>query len=165
MARGCIFCGKSPTTREHLVPKWVSAVLKQDHRGLDPRGGVEAEVLLRQTLIHRATWSNPNAIDFVANCVCASCNGGWMSVIENEAKLVLTPLIKGTWKTLDVPAQRTIANWLALKATIDLYASKVPVSIPRKFRRHLYESHTPPPTWQFALAYTWARSPLSSRLR
>ena len=53
--------------------------------------------------------------------VCADCNSGWMSSIEEMTRPVLEPLIRGQSSFLDQKAQKTLATWSAMKTMIAEY--------------------------------------------
>lgn len=50
--------------------------------------------------------------------VCAACNSGWMSSIEQAAQRIATPLITGKAITLRSPEQTILGQWLTLKAMV-----------------------------------------------
>ena len=51
--------------------------------------------------------------------LCASCNNGWMSRLENEAKPVMKSILDDKLKDIDISAQSTLARW-ALKTAMVL---------------------------------------------
>jgi hypothetical protein len=59
--------------------------------------------------------------------VCESCNGGWMSDLENSAKPIIGPMIQGSGIRLDHPSQYVAATWL-IKTELTL-------SIPNRIHR------------------------------
>lgn len=103
MPISCAFCGASgPLTREHVFGKWVSKI------GLD-----------LSPVQHRAGPNNGLPRDMgkqppyrlqVKN-VCATCNNGWMSKLEDAAQRVLTPLILGESGTIALEDQALVAMW------------------------------------------------------
>ncbi|HJX61263.1 MAG TPA: hypothetical protein VJ578_01720, partial [Dehalococcoidia bacterium] len=107
--RACIFCGGKPLTREHLVPQWVTGVLKNDKRGFP-----------RPVMIQRTTgsgrsheWSGGDDIDATAKCVCRQCNSGWMANLEENARPLLEKMMSGRVVRLDADRQSLVAKWLA----------------------------------------------------
>lgn len=56
--------------------------------------------------------------DWQVRCVCGgshlTCNNGWMRLIENQAKLVMSPIITGEETRLSSVQQGIIASWAAL---------------------------------------------------
>lgn len=55
----------------------------------------------------------------VVRNVCKSCNNGWMSVLQDEAKPLVHALAKGEKLTFDEPHRLTLARWSAM-VTINL---------------------------------------------
>jgi hypothetical protein len=113
MPRSCIFCGRTPVTREHVMPRWLTAVLPEQARFrgqdqqfvLQPPGGARSRLVLP----HREMREPFNAMTVKA--VCAKCNGGWMNALEEAARPVLTSLIKGESRQLEIDDVETIATW------------------------------------------------------
>lgn len=61
--------------------------------------------------------------------VCVACNNGWMSVIENNVKPILSDLMYLKPRTLSVEDQRKIAEWVVLKMFVVEYMKpRMPVS-------------------------------------
>src|SRR5579862_7438320 len=100
----CEFCGASPTTSEHIFPRWLERYLPPDRRQQREvarygEGGFDIQ--------HPVV-----GLDFRLNRVCADCNNGWLSALEQESIPVLDPLIRGLGLTLLSPRkQRQIALW------------------------------------------------------
>lgn len=121
--QGCIFCGASPTSNEHVIPKWAAKTVEQDPRGI-------AEDSLHQRFIQakgqaikkQFEWVSKKPVDFTANCVCSACNGGWMEGIEAAARPIVTRMIQGGTISLSRDAQDIVARWLALKAIVERYS-------------------------------------------
>jgi hypothetical protein len=100
----CAFCGASPTTSEHIFPRWLERYLPPDRRQQREvarygEGGFD----IQHPVI---------GLDFRLNRVCAACNHGWLSELEQESIPVLDPLIRGLELILLSPReQRQIALW------------------------------------------------------
>lgn len=139
MSRGCIFCGRTPRTREHLWPDWLQRDLEirepfavrieQEHDGVETRD---------------IRFEAP-PFDQKVRAVCAQCNNGWMSGMEAAAKPVLWPLIHAEGRRLDATEQRVLARWALLKACVfdELHRGEG-VVLPAH-RGYLYEHKEPPP--------------------
>jgi len=148
MTKRCIFCGSTPTSNEHVFPRWLSAVLAKDPRGL------------RLPFTHNlkavsgtVTWEGNRAIEVKAKCVCEACNGGWMSELEGEARPYLEPMIRDQKVVLSAEAQRIVGAWACLKAVVARYAHSPPEPVEREWLDWLYAHHRPPPSW-----YVWMTS-------
>lgn len=115
----CIFCGDSPTTKEHLFPRWCHTFVTKVPGRFAKIAGIE-----------HATHSDVKAgkgkgdiHDWWVKCVCGPrCNNGWMrEKLENRAQPIITPLIQGRPTTLSAQDQRIVAGWATLKAIVGEY--------------------------------------------
>lgn len=66
----CPFCGAADLTDEHIFPDWVSRLFRD--KGMKLRGRLDQTVP-----------------------VCGRCNHRWLSVLEQSAQPILTPMIEG----------------------------------------------------------------------
>lgn len=96
--RVCIFCGGCRLTREHIIPLWLTGSL---------RGNADK---LKHDIEHLSSWIAVN-LDFKSKYVCKTCNTGWMSQLEDTAKPILAPLVRGLSSKLSFEAKKTIATW------------------------------------------------------
>jgi hypothetical protein len=110
--RSCIFCGARPLTREHVWPDWMRRKLATEetmhHTGLLEQHGEVSKILDFDDRPYKQT----------ANAVCAGCNGGWMSRLEEGAKSYLDGMIEGRGRELHAGGQAELASWALLKAII-----------------------------------------------
>jgi hypothetical protein len=130
-ADACAFCGSPPTTDEHVWAKWISDELRRNGSFLiqsdhGPR---------RQPSIN------------ITVPVCATCNNRWLSVLENDVRPVLAPLVRGErMRLLSVEDQRLLATWgvkTALLLDLSTGSPVVPAGFFHDFRlrRCPLESH------------------------
>jgi hypothetical protein len=112
MRKKCIFCQRNDQkiTREHVFPNWLSRLygdkVKSRNVGTNADGTIVYDyfsTVFQQTM----------------NVVCADCNHGWMSDIENQAKPILIKMLKNKSLTLDKKKQQIIATW-AMKTILVL---------------------------------------------
>lgn len=107
----CAFCGASPTTSEHIFPRWLERYLPPDRRQVREvarygEGGFDIQ--------HPVV-----GLDFRLNRVCAGCNNGWLSELEQASIPVLDPLISGLdLRLLSVRDQRQVALWAVKTAML-----------------------------------------------
>jgi hypothetical protein len=81
--------------------------------------------------------------------VCASCNNGWMSQLQERAKPILLPLIKGERTVLGLDAQRLLAGWCAMSVMTSDFFYPETQAIPRADRDYLRDHWMPPSdTWK-----------------
>jgi hypothetical protein len=105
----CRGCGQStrltPLSKEDIVPKWL-----QPHLHLP-------NIKLKQTVMRESRRDVirefPLESFLYRGAVCKSCNSGWMSRLEGEAKSILLPLIEASRvvSSLSDPERMTVARW------------------------------------------------------
>ena len=140
MAEACIFCGGTPVSREHLWPDWLrreaATTESFDHRLEQEVDGVETRDI---------NFSTP-PFNQVVRAVCAACNGGRMSTIEEDAKPILQDLIYGRRRMLDRDDKRKIATWAFLKACVFDELHPQERVVPAEHRARLFTYKRPPAT-------------------
>jgi hypothetical protein len=81
----CAFCPHfAKLTAEHITSKWMGQIFptRKKFKATDHLGAIRE-------------WAS-KGLDLKARVVCATCNNGWMSDIENKhAKPVMAPLMRG----------------------------------------------------------------------
>lgn len=140
----CIFCGNTPTTKEHIFPEW-------SHEYLGPREATNAKMLVsaqhkdRTDFVFDLRMSGPLR-DWQIKCVCGglrkSCNNGWMRELENEVRPIMKPLILGDRTRLSPVHQKVIATWAVLKAILSHHPF-----IKRKKRKIFASTRVPQAEW------------------
>jgi hypothetical protein len=113
----CPFCNLYDPTDEHVYPQWLSRELTSIGELVDPSG----EHGPRK--VHKLDTTAP---------VCADCNHRWLSVLENDTKPILAPMVRGENRRLLPEQQRLIAAWAAKTALMLDLASGSPI-IPTGF--------------------------------
>lgn len=136
-------CGGPADSREHLIPEWVDDAFEL------PDGWTRGSTRLHTT---SGGMSNTRQVQRIATrllaskAVCTPCNTGWMSIIENQTKSLLAPLIRGESLRLEHSDQLQIALWACMKAAVadarpdSAHAGFASASI----RAAIYERREPP---------------------
>jgi hypothetical protein len=139
LTRTCVFCGAAPTTGEHVWPDWLRRKLAVEeilpHTQLFEHHGEVVDEISYEARPYRIR----------ANAVCASCNNGWMSGLEESAKAILEGMIDGRARLLHSGGQTTLASWALLKAM--MFDRAVPAESRAIFPglyAHLFEHRVPP---------------------
>jgi hypothetical protein len=103
MPKLCLFCDNQADTKEHLWPDWALQGLNRVHP-------------IRQVIQK----SEPKEFhgDVRMKCVCAGCNHGWMSDLENSVRPVVGAMVQDIAVTIDVEAQGTISRWVTKTAMV-----------------------------------------------
>ncbi len=116
--RKCIFCEGSNLSREHIWPKWASEHLpKFDDESHEER----VFTFTKNTQPtsppkHRKT--NGRIWTKKIKVVCKTCNETWMSQIEQTAKTILLPMMRGEPYRLTQEDCLSISRWITLKVMV-----------------------------------------------
>ena len=116
--RRCIYCGvNNANSKEHFWSEWTHALLPK----------LEAPSYQDWTITthpieglkgHRSRKRQGDVYTKKLRVVCEDCNNGWMSQIENTAKGLLAPLIRGERVKLDADGAYAVARWVANKIMV-----------------------------------------------
>ncbi len=86
--------------------------------------------------------------------VCAGCNGGWMSRLQQTAKPLLIPLVTGQAVRLDAQAQQVIAVWCAMSVMTAEFLSHDRQAISLDERRSIKATQSvPADTWKIWIGH------------
>lgn len=113
--RACAFCGSTATlTREHVFGDWLSKI------GL----GDEPSEFVTGSLNQIGKKLGPTRpFQTKVKNVCAGCNHGWMSRLEQVAQQALTPMLLGGPGRIEPSDQAAIAAWVQKTIFISMYVS------------------------------------------
>lgn len=103
----CLFCGSDqPPTVEHVVPVWA-------REAFDVHGGLTLWATERvENRPRRRVAGRPSLTVTLNGSICAACNSGFLSRLENTVGVVLTPMMVGAAPVvLDGPLQRALSTW------------------------------------------------------
>jgi hypothetical protein len=150
----CVFCGGTPATKSHIWPDWIGSLpLHKPNHHMVHVGKLEtfetsAEGPASQTIIRqgRAGARKPRN-------TCVTCNGGWMSKIEQAAKPTLSALILGEPVLLGPADQALLSSLLCLIAIRVEFTEPQMQAVPAEDRRILMTTgNVPPHTWKIWIA-------------
>lgn len=132
----CVFCGATgKLSGEHVFPDWSQPFLESEAGpGTHVRRVIRAEG--KTKTVHRGLPATATV-----NSVCAPCNHGWMSRLEEAAKPYLVSMLKGHHRTYHRGGQKLLATW-ALKTAL-VAGSKFKPATPEVFYRDLRDSGEP----------------------
>lgn len=117
MARSCVFCGASgKMTAEHALPNWLTSM---GFAGRVGDGGTASGWLNRSP--HVREQGRP--LQITTKAVCAACNSGWMSELEQVARRVLSPIILGELGILSQKDCPALAIWALKTALVSMMVS------------------------------------------
>ncbi len=148
---GCIFCGRTPTTVEHILGRaWVSSLMPGNEsfttrltRSEDVGGVPETRRFSRKASAGGATAT--------VNCVCAKCNNGWMQELDQLLQPALTDIVNGETGTLHVLGCRLMAVWATKTALLIDEMWNEPM-IPAATKLAFGKTRTLPQGWTYWLA-------------
>lgn len=126
-ARRCRFCDTvygASRAREHVLPGWLLDELGVRQETITPTHFAQ-DGSAASTRTHRLD-------ELLEGRVCATCNSGWMSEMENQAKPALRALMTLERRVVDLGAEERIvlARWTAKTAFALNSASNYPKNIP-----------------------------------
>lgn len=147
----CRFCNKlGPESIEDVLPEWYARELRADviagGAAIVPPTWFGGTFEVKPDEPGTPTPDRPKQTPamFLLSNVCDSCNGGWMSRLENAAKRTLMPLIRGKERSLSPRAQWLIARWGQLK-WISVAALSPEERLPDSRAHHFFDMPDPLP--------------------
>jgi hypothetical protein len=81
-------------------------------------------------------------------CVCGPCNNGWMSQIQENTKICLVPMLRGSEARLHKRAQTFLASWATMMVMVSEYLDRGKVAVPTTDRRWFFNKKCPPSHWR-----------------
>lgn len=149
----CVFCGMTGVTKQHMWPDWLKTILPrsgESHTQFITRFDLRtAGVAIVRPELHFPR--GPVGARKIRR-VCATCNSGWISRLENDAKPYLSALILNQSIEIDGPAQAAIAAWAALFSIVAEYTDILTMGISHADRYDLMKTGLPPTTWRIGIA-------------
>jgi hypothetical protein len=137
----CIFCGKAPTTREHIWADWLTQYIPK----IMPKHNSTSTMVNADRGMDKVSkvWGgDPRSRRL--QIVCGPCNNGWMSSLQTAAKPTLIPLITGKSINLTLERQKILAAWSAMSVICAEYFYPKSAAVSVTNRRWLYQTHTAP---------------------
>lgn len=135
--RLCPLCGsEDKLTDEHVWPLWFSRVLRK-------HAGASQDVRPFTVSMHGRE-RRVRMIDLTAP-ICSLCNGRWLSVLEQDVRPILEPMILGEERVLSRDAQLLLATWAAKTVLMFDVASGEAV-IPMGYYREFANLRAPLPS-------------------
>jgi hypothetical protein len=109
----CAFCGGQGLTKEHIYPRWARSYFpntgSKDSKH-DVTRSVGGQLVRGVGKLGRSGSLYSQRL----RIVCATCNNGWMSVLQNSSKDLLIQLFKGEKLTLEPDEQAQLARWVVM---------------------------------------------------
>src|SRR4051794_25997753 len=90
---GCLWCGaREDLSNEHVIPQWMSMAFADRFWAVSPNLAIKGAHRWQDGDDSRR--SPMKRIDILVP-TCRACNNGWMSVLEERARPILTSLVFG----------------------------------------------------------------------
>lgn len=147
--RECVACGKTPVTREHIIPQWASRHL----------GGIKDRPL-RGTphAMPRASQVTPGTIaidvsfrghevpvqEITTRVLCRECNNNRFSQVEKTIKPILSGLIDGRQDALSPEDATLLAAWMTKTSIIYEFNDRRTMAVTAAQRADFFGSAEPP---------------------
>jgi hypothetical protein len=156
----CLFCGVSLSeagrAKEDVIPKWLL-----EHLGLDKSRDLIASSHLTDTGIPLKKPRVQGSHTILQGAVCTSCNGGWMSDLEGNAKQIVGNMSCGEPFKANRVDLITLATWIFKTAILFHISSNYRRLVPSRDFTSLYRNRVPPPGRHVEIAYL-AAEPISA---
>jgi hypothetical protein len=140
-SRYCIFCGGSPTTREHIWADWIAKYIPK----LMLKHSSASSIINEDRSVQKISkiWGgDPRSRQL--QIVCGPCNHRWMSSLQKAAKPILIPLITGKPIFLNPARQELLAAWAAMSVICAEYFYPDRAAISVTDRRGLFRTRSAP---------------------
>jgi hypothetical protein len=138
----CIFCGGGPLSKEHIWADWLREFLP--HLDTSSRHGVtHRDGRYGYGKLHRPGDVRSQRL----RVVCETCNNGWMSRIQNDAKPIIANLLQHGMIATDPESLRTLASWAVMFTFVFECAEPVLANSTAGQRRQFMADKAPPIGW------------------
>jgi hypothetical protein len=140
----CIFCNGTGLTKEHTWADWLRNYLPKGEDSHSFFSGIVHPTHMESSVKKRQGSARSRKL----RIVCKSCNGGWMSDLQQKAKPILIPLINGETVVLDKEKQKIIAAWATMSCMVAEFFSPEKAAISKAEREWLWKNGTAPENWK-----------------
>jgi hypothetical protein len=134
-------------TREHIWGDWLKAFVRRDTN----KHHFHAQRIHRPGAAPTSTTTLKagDPINSKVRVVCGTCNNTWLSQLQEKAKPLLIPLIRGDRAALGQNGQERLAAWCAMATMTAEYIDPDPhsIAVPQSERDWLMNHRTAPDGW------------------
>lgn len=110
----CMFCGKTPVTKEHIWPNWLNSLLGPNN---DKYRQISTRKYPSESPEERS--HSTTKINATSKIACGECNNGWMATMEGSAKALLAPMTtRRTATVFNLEQQILISAWVTKTAMV-----------------------------------------------
>lgn len=141
--QSCIFCGDpGKLTREHIWADWLKSYIPKEKVNYEAGTITVNKPGVPDKVVGKKVGGDPHSRR--VQCVCARCNSGWMSSLQERAKPIVIPLLQGAPCKISARQQKTLAAWIAMAVMCSEFGDLERIGIPQEDRTILYRHHVPP---------------------
>ena len=139
-----------PITKEHVWPDWLGPHLPNDMLNHE----VYSELILPTETLTTVTKRSGGPQSARVRHVCQACNNGWMSVLQNDAKPILIPLLQGGRISLFKNERLILARWIVMFCMVAEFMDRsgLRIGISQEARTYLKEKGSVPLGWKIWVA-------------
>lgn len=128
-------------SKEHIWAQWMRPYLPKDAPTYS-----SVDVSVHKTHeTRKEKRENRDAYSGTLKLVCEPCNNGWMSRLQNAAKPILLPLMRGERVSLTPRARETLAAWITMFVMVSEFQRPDKVAF-QASERELFMKTLKPPT-------------------
>lgn len=142
--KNCIFCDAPSVSKEHFWPEWLSPYLPKQDRPSRIGQFFQAE-RKEPVRIVRQSERPGHTHDRTIRAVCADCNNGWMSGLEERVKPAILGVLQGQTSILTPVTSHAVALWVAVKSVVAEHSTDDAILTP--FDDRLALRHGEIPDW------------------
>lgn len=153
LPKRCIFCDvEGKLTREDFFPEWFRKLYPAPAGSRGARLNAEAtrpEVdpatgRIVVNIVPTSLARPGDLADQTLRVVCAPCNNGWMSRLQEAARPILTPYILGKWPRPTRAGRAVMSSWAAMFAMVIEFGDE-PSAIVPPIEREVFRYDRRPP--------------------
>jgi len=145
----CIFCDRPGLTKEHMWADWLRRYIPRELQRHTTSLAKFRMGKTERTVVTRTGDPHSRRI----KCVCADCNSGWMSQIQEKAKPYIVPLLKGIRVAFSRDSQTALATWITMMIMVAEHLTPEMVSISAADRQWFRANQKPLPNWRIWIGH------------
>lgn len=139
----CIFCNSSGLTKEHFWPNWLGEHIGKQESAKYIEGSIQATPKLDDSdEIINTRSGGVETKKF--RVVCATCNSGWMSALEEKVKPILQNAITTCDMRLNEQQLHFFSKWIVMKTMLAEHTKLNTSSTPKVDLQRFGEKQTIP---------------------
>ncbi|KJG59888.1 hypothetical protein UA38_01710 [Photobacterium kishitanii] len=147
----CIFCGQRGLTKEHFWPDWLGKQISKNEVVKYIEGSIQAtpkEDDAEETVNTRSG----SVATKKFRVVCATCNNGWMSALEEKVKPIIQNAIAPCNMKLEKEQLQLFSKWITMKTMLAEHTKLGSNSILKEDLKIFYDKQTVPEYFKIYVA-------------